>query len=96
MKDNDTSISIDNELHSHVGPWVPGSDLDDELVLEDHQGNSHSIPMVLESDAKVRQLTNCEAFKHRGDQVDSKSSFVRFVMSDCVTEQKDKQINCQS
>ena len=71
MKDNDTSISIDNELHSHAGPWVLGSDLDDELVLEDHQGNSHSIPMVLESDAKVRQLTNCEAFKHsRGGQVE--------------------------
>jgi len=28
------------------------ADLDDELVLEDHQGNSHSIPMVLESGAK--------------------------------------------
>lgn len=27
-------------------------DVDDALVLEDQQGNSHSIPIVLESDAK--------------------------------------------
>ena len=29
------------------------SEVDDALVLEDQQGNSHSIPMVLESNAKV-------------------------------------------
>lgn len=35
--------------HSHTR-----ADIDEELVVEDSQGNSHHIPLMLESDAKAR------------------------------------------
>ena len=46
-----SSWTILDQTFGDVAPHL--SDVDDALVLEDQQGNSHSIPIVLESDAKV-------------------------------------------
>ena len=46
-----SSWTILDQNFGVVAPHL--SDVDDALVLEDQQGNSHSIPIVLESDAKV-------------------------------------------